>query len=763
MQIYLLAVNLFALAGLLLALANFSRGTYNGRLLPLFLLVVSRSLTLIIFMATQERSQQPTLVIDALNVFSTFCLVWTLTGPLTGLFLPGPGLARLSAAGAVILSVTPLLPFWPIPSEIHSLTIAIFGASLIFTSNRRWHWTHLAASMALALAAFLSLVNFTTVSWFANLLAYAFLISSVHYESLDYYWQSIENYKGRQAITTAMAQESVNLSRERERLLEVSEAIGSVPNLNQSMEHIVSSLARAAHAEQLALFMLDTRVTGQARLMAVYNPEHPFHITSRDEITFALDDYPLLREAIEGQQQLLLPHQYMNGLHDLYALWEADKAGPTLIQPLAIQGRPVGAVVLGNPASHRPLDEGDVHLCRVLASQIATMVEHRRRYLELEFQAEAMAATLQKQMGNGESEEDLSGKLNDYMEILEVISDGVVVSDSAGRVKFANKATERILGRPRRELIGQPIGAIYGEIDSGETIEDLMVAFSRRNRPLPTFIEDDDRSIQGRLVPWRNSQGEWLGIIAIFRDVTREVKADRARDDFIAALSRELRGPLTAVKGYSELITHGAMGEYTADQLRVQRIIQSNSDQMVAVLDNAIRVSAQNKYRSLPRFEEVDIAKVVNDALREASPLASLRELTLNREIKGELPSIMADPRHIRKIVNNLLVNACKFTPPGGSVTVRAWVQPEREGNVVQSRLLLAVADTGIGIPQVDFKRIFDPFYQVKGQNVAEQKGMGMGLAVVKELVEIHRGRVWVESTVDQGTIFQVALPITQN
>jgi signal transduction histidine kinase len=318
------------------------------------------------------------------------------------------------------------------------------------------------------------------------------------------------------------------------------------------------------------------------------------------------------------------------------------------------------------------------------------------------------------------------------------------------------------LGKPKRALVGQPIGTIYGEIDSGESIEDLVVAFSRRNHPLPTFIETDERAIQGRLIPWRNDEYEWLGIIAVFRDVTREVKADRARNDFIAALSRELRSPLTAVKGYSDLITNGMMNDYSSEQLRVQQIIRSSAERMTAVLDNAIQITAENRHKVLPRFEEVDVTKVIETVFSEIAPLAQLRELELVRELKTDLPPLAADAGHLRRILNNLLSNACRFTPPGGRVTLRVWLQPEQENGMARPQLNLAVADNGVGIPQVELKRIFDPFYQVKDQDIREDSGMGMGLAVVKELVELHNGRVWVESTVGQGSVFHVVLPVTQ-
>jgi two-component system phosphate regulon sensor histidine kinase PhoR len=345
--------------------------------------------------------------------------------------------------------------------------------------------------------------------------------------------------------------------------------------------------------------------------------------------------------------------------------------------------------------------------------------------------------------------------------ILEAIHEGVVVSDKSGRVRLVNRAAERILGKSRRELMGQPIAAIYGQIDSTESIEQLASAFSRQNRPLPTFAEFDDQFIQGQLIPWRNDQNEWLGIIAVFKDVTHNVKADQARNNFITALSRELRAPLTTIKGYSELILRGAMDDYSAEQLHIQQIMHSGVDRMVAVLDNAIQLGVQNKNKVVPHFQQINMVPIIDEVLEAVAPLAELHELTLSKEIKTDLPPITADRQHLYRILENLLENACQFTPPGGYVSVRAWVQHERAGTTMHPELNLIVADNGVGIPSTEFKRIFEPFYQVSG--VLDSGGMGMGLTVVKELVEMHKGRVWVESVVNEGSVFQVALPLSQD
>ena len=803
MQTYLLAANLFALTALLLGLNDFSKGRHSWRLLPLFLLVVSRSVSLIISLATDEGPATTASTINALEVFSAFCLVWALINPFGYLSVLWQRLAWFGGGLAVFLALLSLFPDWPVPYQIHILTIAIFGASLILVSLGRVSWVHLAAPIVLALAYFLSLLGSTGIFGLVVLLAYGFVIGALH-------WESVQAYLDRQQASDAIAQDAIYLSQERQRLLEVSEIISAVPNLDQSMEHVARSMAHITHSDQSVVLMLDVNATDQVRPAVIYSPERPVDLKKYIDSTFSIANYTPLQAAIDQQQQILLyPHSNGNGLASLYAMWQEDRSGPTMIQPLLVQGKAIGALILGNPVTEQPIQEHDQTLCRNLASQIAVMVEAYRHNVALQSQVEALTAQAEKTtpeptpalvpegVGVGEVSRQpvavktapapVTGEIaqpqtivtpmlpapviqldfeeaDSYLAIIEALQEGVVVSNVSGRVQLVNKAAERILGKSRQKLLGRPISTIYGKITSTESIEELATAFSRRNQPLPTFFEDDERAIQGQLIPWRNPEREWLGILAVFTDVTLQVKADRARNDFISALSRALRGPLTIIKGYTELITAGRMANYSPEQLQVQRIIHSSAEQIAQVLNNAIQINAQNQGKIVPRFKDVDVIAIMEAALAEVAALAELQKLELVKEIRTELPSITADGGQLLRILENLLSNACHFTPPGGRVVLQAWVQQEREGNTEHPYLILAVADNGVGIPKMEQKRIFDSFYQLDNQRPDhESSGIGMGLAVVKELVELHNGRVWVESTPGVGSIFQVAIPLSQN
>lgn len=792
MQLYLFATNLLALTAFLLGLSNFSKGVHAWRLVPLFLLVVSQSTSLIINLAglssglPSETAAQSVL---ALGVFSTFCAVWALID-FINLSKLWRRLAWLGGGLSLLLCIWPLIPGWPVPSQLHSLVISVVGSLLVLRSLPRFNGLHLSTPLLLVVANFIGLLGYDNVFWLLAAVAYVLLVSALHWEGLDKLQQ-------QQHRSELLAQQAASRSGQHQRYVEVSQIISRATSVDDIGSHIVRSLASVTHADQAAIVCLEPGFSSKAYVAAVFGARQAADLPLAD---FDLIDCPPLHLALERGQSLLLSPWETVDLESLYQLWAERDEGPTLIQPLSLQGRSIGALILGNPVSDRPLQADDQALCRSLAAQIAILVEAYRRRRESARPAEV--ATLPKVERRAEVRPELerasmaeatdyasllgttvASRLpfralplaaeakpaleqpeiqpENYLTLVNALTEGVVVSNVSGRVWLANAAAERILGQSQADLLDRPIGTIYGKIDSSGAIEELVADFSRRDDPLLTLYDDGERSIRGQLIPWRNASHEWLGMVAIFHDITHDVRANQATNNFMSALSRVLRNPLAIIKGYSELSITGALESYSPEQVRVQQIINNSVDRVVEVLDNFIQISRQTPRRVALKLEEIKIAPLVDDVLAEIVPLAELKQIKLTREIKASLPSLTADRSHIRRILENLLVNACRFSLPGGRVTVRAWMQEEVATHTVRPYMVLTVTDFGQGIPSAELKRIFDPFYRLENEGPGEPKGIGMGLAVVKELVEAHRGRVWVESRVGEGATFFVALPLS--
>ncbi|MGD8793012.1 MAG: ATP-binding protein [Anaerolineae bacterium] len=233
------------------------------------------------------------------------------------------------------------------------------------------------------------------------------------------------------------------------------------------------------------------------------------------------------------------------------------------------------------------------------------------------------------------------------------------------------------------------------------------------------------------------------------RALAQQRELDRLKDEFIRNVSHELRTPLAMILGYAELLAEGVVGETPPEQAESLRIVVERARSLTALVEN-ITTTLENKGRE-PFLEPVSLSGLVHSALTDFRLLAHESDLTLTGEIAPELPPVMGDLRHLRKIVDNLIDNALKFTPAGGQVQV-SLVQSQ--GNV-----LFSVSDTGIGIPAGHQERIFDRFYQVDGSFRRVYGGSGLGLALVKEIVETHRGAIRVQSEPGKGSTFTVALP----
>ncbi|MFQ6100376.1 MAG: ATP-binding protein [Anaerolineae bacterium] len=237
---------------------------------------------------------------------------------------------------------------------------------------------------------------------------------------------------------------------------------------------------------------------------------------------------------------------------------------------------------------------------------------------------------------------------------------------------------------------------------------------------------------------------------ALTRTLEQQRELDRLKDQFIQNVSHELRTPVAIIQGYAELLDSSVLGELQPDQrepvtaiVRRVRMLSELVDDLTAIL----AIEAQELKR-----EPVDLADLIRPLLTDFQVAAEQAGLCLTAEIASDLPQVSGEPDYLYRMLNNLLGNAFKFTPAGGSVTVRLW---QDEANV-----MLEVADTGIGIPREQLKRIFDRFYQVDGSTTRRYGGTGLGLALVKEIVEAHGGQVTVRSSVGEGSIFQVRLPL---
>jgi signal transduction histidine kinase len=263
-----------------------------------------------------------------------------------------------------------------------------------------------------------------------------------------------------------------------------------------------------------------------------------------------------------------------------------------------------------------------------------------------------------------------------------------------------------------------------------------------------------DRIIQIESMCIADEEHRSLGIVVLLRDVTREREVDRMKSDFISVVSHELRTPLAAMKGAVENILDGITGKLNGTQKDCLLLTNRNIDRLGRMISDLLDISRIEAGRILINKSPVDIPELLHDVMRFFQDIARDKKLNLSVAFDADLPKVEADQDKITQVVTNLVGNAAKFTPGGGTITVRA----RTEGVCIQ----VDVVDSGMGIPHQDLEKVFDKFYQVKGsQHMA--KGTGLGLPISKGIIEKHGGKIWAESELGKGSTFSFTLPLGNN
>lgn len=226
-------------------------------------------------------------------------------------------------------------------------------------------------------------------------------------------------------------------------------------------------------------------------------------------------------------------------------------------------------------------------------------------------------------------------------------------------------------------------------------------------------------------------------------------RANQVKSEFLAAMSHELKTPLHAIRGYSQLLLEGIEGPLTPAQREDLENILKSSDHLRALIDNVLQFSKLESGGETLHLSQVEVAKVFEEALQNVKVLAHGKRIEVHTQANGL--TLQADEIKLKQVLINLLSNALKYTTQG-----RVEVTAERRNK----EILFAVKDTGIGIPKEFQDKIFEPFVQLDSLPAGEWGGLGLGLSIVKKYVEMHNGRIWVESQVGQGSTFYFTIPI---
>jgi signal transduction histidine kinase len=346
--------------------------------------------------------------------------------------------------------------------------------------------------------------------------------------------------------------------------------------------------------------------------------------------------------------------------------------------------------------------------------------------------------------------------------VLEDLTCGVIIGDSNGKISRVNTAAAEMLGTSPDTLVSQPLGQVTRDERWKKAISELG---GQSNSMVITTLEVSDRVLRATISPMAATPGGERpeGNVAILYDITAEAASQQARDEFVASLSQELRTPMTSITGYTDLLLGESVGLIGDMQRKFLQRIKANIERMNSMLNDLIGVTAIDAGQLEIRTTVVDMGEVIEDCIIGARAQLEEKELTLELNLPEQMPPVEADTDCAHQVLTNLLGNATKCSPVGSTIEVSAQVYDEEAGNPEETpHLRISIRDSGGGIAPEDQDRVFDRFYRADSPLINGLGETGVGLAIVKSLVEAHGGRVWVESEMGAGSTFSFLLPISQ-
>jgi PAS domain S-box-containing protein len=408
--------------------------------------------------------------------------------------------------------------------------------------------------------------------------------------------------------------------------------------------------------------------------------------------------------------------------------------------PIISKNRFLGMMMVGSFRFHK-FSQYEIELLKAFGSQIGSAVENAQLYDEV-------------------------NKGKTYIEnLVENAGDAIVSTDLEDRILTWNRGAEAILGYGKEEIVGKHLSILLPP----ERFHEL--ADMRAKVQLCGALRDIE--VQGRrkngvmiylslsVSPITDAGGKIVGFLRVAKDVTEKKRyeqrlkeLDKLKSDFVSNVSHELRTPLTAIKGSVDNMLDGLTGDLNEKQSRYLVRIKSNADRLARLINDLLDLSRIEAGIKLKRTN-LGLVAIAREIAESLKPLAAEKLISLEIECGDNSVTAWADPDRISEVLMNLLGNAIKFSPAHGTVTLSI----ERNGDHWAK---VSVADTGPGIPSDEAKRIFDKFYQVSQPERQKAMGTGLGLSIAKTLVELHGGKIWLESEAGRGSTFFFTLPAEQ-
>jgi len=521
---------------------------------------------------------------------------------------------------------------------------------------------------------------------------------------LKRYWTS----QIRQRLPAHLLEANLKLEkriREMGTLVNVGKTVTAMLDIQQVLNHVVDTAVSLTGAEEGSLLLIDPS-TGEMYIRAARNFDQRTVHTLRLKVNDSLAG-----QVVQTGQPIVLSGE------ELIKINTAFLVKSLIYIPLRIKDEVIGVLSVDNRYTARPTDDHDVQVLSILADFAAIAIDNARLYAETIKERDTLDA------------------------ILRDTEDHVIVVDAEDKVLFCNPTARRTFNVTMTDFIGKPLRDVIFNAE-------VLALFSKqaltgRGRHSEITLNGGERVLNAQLTI---IQG--VGRSAVMQDITHLKQMDRAKSDFVATVSHDLRSPLTSILGYLELLHRS--GTLNEAQEKFMENIRGSVHSITALITELLELSRIESGYDVD-LEMVDLEQVVRESIDALSHQLEVKQHTLKTNITTNLPPVHGNLIRLRQLANNLIGNAIKYTLPGGRVAV-SLTQDE-------GWLILEVSDTGVGIPIDDQPYVFDKFYRSE-RVVGEFEGTGLGLAIVKSIVDQHCGRIWLQSREGKGTTFTVVLPL---
>jgi len=464
--------------------------------------------------------------------------------------------------------------------------------------------------------------------------------------------------------------------------------------------------------------------------------------------------------------------------------------------PMISRGRVIGVIELLNRSDMVPFDEDDERLLMAFAADAAISIENARLFTQTD---QALATRVEELSTMQLIDRELNASLN-YRRVMDITLDWAVrvsgadvglvaavveMEDGTRGLRFlANRGypedtvnayeeepwplEEGIIGRVVRS--GEPELVIdvqkdpdYVAVISGMVVQ-LTVPIRLEDRIIGVVSLECSKTglIEERMefvVRLADHAAIAMENARLFEQVRR---ANDAKTEFVSFVSHELKQPMTSMKGYTDLLMKGVAGALTETQYGLLETIRSNVDRMNLLVSELLDISRIESGRIRLELSDVSVEKVIRDVLQTIRGQIEGKQQKLEVEIVPDLPLVRGDRSRLMQVLTNLMSNAHKYTPEGGSITIRAQSQSNgQSGGGEEDFVLCSVTDTGIGMSSENQERLFTTkYFRADDPAVRSVPGTGLGLVITKSLVELHGGEIWVESELGKGSTFSFTLPV---